>query len=83
MKYTDKNIELMEQAYKIMSGVANESEKQHDGLEKQKILKAGKLMQQAGLIESVDSPEQVIQEYNKHMFKRIREIVNKDQAKSK
>lgn len=25
----------------------------------------------------------VIQEYNKHMLKRIREIVNKDQPKSK
>lgn len=47
----------MEQVYKIMSGVANESEKQHNGFEKQEILKAGKLMQQAGLIKSVDSPE--------------------------
>lgn len=73
----------MEQVYKIMSGVANESEKQHNGFEKQEILKAGKLIQQAGLIESVDNPEQVIQEYNKHMLKRIREIINKDQPKSK
>lgn len=84
--HNDANVSMqkrMEQVYKIMSGVANESEKQHDGLEKQKILKAGKLMQQAGLIESVDNPEQVIQEYNKHMLKRIREIVNKDQPKSK
>lgn len=74
MKYTEKNIEKLEKVYKIMMAA---SELQSEAKRNQEILKAGKLLNEVGLVSKTDDIQQIAAAYNDHVLNRIREIVKK------
>lgn len=76
MKYTEENIAKLERVFKIMTKL-----KRTDDLvlKQQKLRQACQLLYEVGMISDPKDTTNALEVYDRHLFQRIREVVQKSQ----